>query len=1060
MAIDIRATVTCSLGTLISGSISDDYLQGSGLIKTRGSVEISALITPAVGTAVTFTYTKDGVTRSIPRKLRVLSSFADPFRRATKVELGCKLTYLSDLQEPLKWDAFDDPENASYTAEDDKIITIPIAASSVMSECLSKLGITASSSPLTNRFSVAEFDFGPGYVQVLGDLLVSECYFGYLDTSEVLQVRTLNVEGGTGPVFTSADIIDLGPIGVGQLPGEAVTVSYSTLKLKEPPAVEDEENTRRLNWEEDETISAPSTVRVENPFFNNNPFSFAIPQYFEYNHTPRSKTVTEYDALDRVTTRTTTDYTILAAIAPSYIQHVAGTNPQSGPGIGSIEYTTITTERITYAVSAQGADPKNPPEKYEEVTQQTVTVQEPIVKLNASTTVYDVAGDLNAYMGYGFENVNKFIAETTTTTYEYGTAVSGAQAAKTLTTTALCRGYTQEGQQELATFIQSLNSTAAEFQADVTPALEQAQILKDQGTQIQISTGREVGLQQRPSTADRTNAKYAKDGDPNNGWRVESSSELELAVGSATAQRRIEFSMPYAPDDRFAGPTGGPFFSIRSDAPQKAQNYGRAQNRLLLGNRTGINIQVAPERMPTAPFDPIYVQASGLTALYRANGNQWAFDSNGIVCSTDALFWGAVGGTGTFWFPVAPGITTLPAEPAIVDGAMNASNVVLPYNETAIYEGRVRLGSVASKFEYALTLLTTVPALNLKVPVQVRSIIKINVPAAPITLSGTAPQISIGTAIQAPASSVSVASAVPAVSTGAFVSIPATNTSITAEVPEVLGTASTDVLIPSIDTTVAGNVPEVITGASVSVPVTNTTFAAATPSVSVPATDPNFSSVSLLLHLDGSNGSTTFTDSSTNAFTVTAIGDAQISTAQSKFGGSSASFDGTGDMLSVADNAAWAFGSGDFTIEFWVRFNAVNVTQVLVSQATSLTSALSFDLVYASTGSFTFRYSLFGSSTSGTLTATFTASTNTWYHVAVTRSGADIKGFVDGTQMGSTLNASTNSLFDSGQPLRIGGRGSTAASPLNAFIDDLRITKGVARYTANFTPPTAAFPNS
>ena len=99
MAIDIRATVTCSLGTLISASISDDYIQGSGLVKTKGSVELSEIVTPALGTAITFSYTKNGVTRNIPRKLRVLSSFADPFRRTTKVELGCKLTYLSDLQE-------------------------------------------------------------------------------------------------------------------------------------------------------------------------------------------------------------------------------------------------------------------------------------------------------------------------------------------------------------------------------------------------------------------------------------------------------------------------------------------------------------------------------------------------------------------------------------------------------------------------------------------------------------------------------------------------------------------------------------------------------------------------------------------------------------------------------------------------------------------------------------------------------------------------------------------------------------------------------------------------
>ena len=173
-------------------------------------------------------------TRNIPRKLRVLSSFADPFRRTTKVELGCKLTYLSDLQEPVDWTAFDDPANTSFTSADAEIVTVPIHASSVMDKCLTELGLTASSNPLTNKFSIDAFDFSAGYVSVLSDLLVSESYCAYLDANEVLQIFALDEEGGTGPVIDSTKIIDIGSIGVGQLPGESVTVSYSTLKLKQP----------------------------------------------------------------------------------------------------------------------------------------------------------------------------------------------------------------------------------------------------------------------------------------------------------------------------------------------------------------------------------------------------------------------------------------------------------------------------------------------------------------------------------------------------------------------------------------------------------------------------------------------------------------------------------------------------------------------------------------------------------------------------------------------------------------------------------------------------------
>jgi hypothetical protein len=252
MTVDIRATVTCSLGTLISASLSDDYIQGSGLIKTKGNCELSGLYNPPIGTVVTFAYTKGGVTRAVPRKMRVLSSFADPFRRTTKVELGCKLTYLQDLKDPIKWNAFNDPENAELAPED-AIVTLPIYASSAAFRCLSALGISASSIPLTNRFSIAEFDFSPGYVSVLSDLLVSESYCGYLDYTEKLQVFSLRGTSTGGPVIDQTSLIDIGAIGVGELPGDAVVVSYSSLKLKAPDNEEvvcrlaDEEN-QEDNW--------------------------------------------------------------------------------------------------------------------------------------------------------------------------------------------------------------------------------------------------------------------------------------------------------------------------------------------------------------------------------------------------------------------------------------------------------------------------------------------------------------------------------------------------------------------------------------------------------------------------------------------------------------------------------------------------------------------------------------------------------------------------------------------------------------------------------------------
>ena len=697
MAIDIRATVTCSLGTLISGSISDDYIQGSGLVKTKGSVEISGTITPAIGTVVTFSYTKGGVTRSIPRKLRVMSSFADPFRRTTKVELGCKLTYLSDLQEPVDWTAFDDPENATYTEDDARIVTLPIRASSAMDKCLTELGITASSNPLTNKFSVANFDFGGGYVQVLNDLLVSESYCGYLDTSEVLQVFALDQDAGTGPVFTSADIVDLGPIGVGALPGEAVTVSYSTLKLKQPDPADNDPNseaTQTRLWERNQTIATDLTYYVGDQVFTGSEFTETLTTY--------SRIAGSDLPVKIITIESANAAKIAGSIGTAYVNNGIGFNNAFVETRKKEEYTTYDSEGN---------------------------------KLRTDTFIYEQALTVYGSLGltYVFSDIDfvsfNFVLVPSGRTAQTYSIIGTAQ--QEVTSTYVLWPFTLSGQQAVAEYSEELQ-TASEVSNFVNAVSSSG--LVHESTTTSINTAGTING--RPS--DLNNATYAKGGDPNNGWRTESQASLELAVGSATAQRRIELSMPYAPDDTFSGPTGGPFTATASDAPAKANRYGRVQNRLLLGNRSGINLQLAPEKLPAAPYSPLYVQANGLTALYRANGTSWAFDSNGIVCSVDALFWAAVGGTGTFWFPVAPGVTTLPTTPAIVDGTMTPTTTVLPYNETAIYDGVLRTRLDVTKFDYSLTLLTVIPTFTLQIDTQAFNIRLLPADSRSFTTTGQA----------------------------------------------------------------------------------------------------------------------------------------------------------------------------------------------------------------------------------------------------------------------------------------------------------------------------------
>ena len=181
------------------------------------------------------------------------------------------------------------------------------------------------------------------------------------------------------------------------------------------------------------------------------------------------------------------------------------------------------------------------------------------------------------------------------------------------------------------------------------------------------------------------------------------------------------------------------------------------------------------------------------------------------------------------------------------------------------------------------------------------------------------------------------------------------------------------------------------------------------------------------------------------------VGNAQISTTQSKFGGSSMSFDGTGDYIVEPTNLNFGYGTGDFTIEFWLRLNST-ATQTIVSNLTSA-SSVNPHLYILSGGSIRYYTNNADRITGSTL------STGQWYHVALCRSGTSTKLFIDGTQSGSTYTDSNN--YGATAPLGIGTFWSSgtpsATDTLNGYIDDLRISK-YARYTANFTAPTAAFP--
>jgi hypothetical protein len=187
------------------------------------------------------------------------------------------------------------------------------------------------------------------------------------------------------------------------------------------------------------------------------------------------------------------------------------------------------------------------------------------------------------------------------------------------------------------------------------------------------------------------------------------------------------------------------------------------------------------------------------------------------------------------------------------------------------------------------------------------------------------------------------------------------------------------------------------------------------------------------------------------------VGNAQISTTQSKFGGSSMYFDGTGDYLSIPASDNFVMGTGDFTIECWIYLSATGISDGVIIELRSsgaTANGFVFNTRAVTSPSTGFKLNFFTDNAANL--ATTILAYNAWHHVAVTRSSGTVRMFANGT---SDITPFTKNNNFSDKPIpTIGQSLLYTNSNITGYIDDLRITKGYARYTANFTAPTTAFP--
>jgi len=224
--------------------------------------------------------------------------------------------------------------------------------------------------------------------------------------------------------------------------------------------------------------------------------------------------------------------------------------------------------------------------------------------------------------------------------------------------------------------------------------------------------------------------------------------------------------------------------------------------------------------------------------------------------------------------------------------------------------------------------------------------------------------------------------------------------------------------------------------------------------------DEYYNSCSLLMHFSGSDGSTTFIDNSPNNLTITSSNGTAISTTRSKFGGSSGFFDGTNDYLTIASNSVFDLVS-DYTIEFWAYSSDFGTGGYLhrgfYTTSTGVWSGLSFS-IRGMGGSIRFYFYATTNANEQYIDAT-TPSNNAWRHFAMVKSGTTGRVFIDGTLAGTITSLNTPAA--SSETLRIGVWDFNITSLyFNGYIDEIRITKGYARYTGSFTPTASEFPNN
>ena len=214
----------------------------------------------------------------------------------------------------------------------------------------------------------------------------------------------------------------------------------------------------------------------------------------------------------------------------------------------------------------------------------------------------------------------------------------------------------------------------------------------------------------------------------------------------------------------------------------------------------------------------------------------------------------------------------------------------------------------------------------------------------------------------------------------------------------------------------------------------------------------------LMMHMEGADNGTSFLDSCLYLQTVTRY-TAVTKTGTKKFGTASAYFDGSGTGLSVLDSANWYFALVDYTIEAQIKTTSNGtICGVMDVSGDPAKTAFGFNVSdYGTSHKLVFVPDYSNYPSYHTISSTTSVDDGNWHHVAVTRASGVYRLFVDGNLEATNSSLISYSHINSDQPLLIGSWQGGISSRFTGYIDELRISKGIARWVDNFIAPTSAY---